>query len=170
MEGRKRGKYERKWGGGYANKERDQEYRKGRNEDPEDAKYQEQMEKPEDTQEVYRNKVEYYRNQFPNKGNMKGKMEEETGTFPTEDDETEPWNWEAHERAKQQDAGMEGSSNQNPHIPMYLEFPQYEQGMNKWQPPSPPKIPLSTEPKAPAWKKGKENMQEREQRPIKEKR
>ena len=101
-------------------------------------------------QEEYHNKVEYYRNQFPQKGAIKGAGKE-------------PGSGGMAEQARRGGKGMEGCSQQNPHVPMFIELPMREHTMSTWKPPSPPKVPLMTEPKASACVKGKREKKEPDQ-------
>ena len=64
------------------------------------------------------------------------------------------------EQAWQEGKGMEGSSQQNPYVPMFLELPMREHIMNTWKPPSPPKPPLMTVPKASACEREKGETRE----------
>ena len=52
-------------------------------------------------------------------------------------------------------AHMEGSSNRDPRLQQFIENPFAEALREEWKPPSPPAMPLMTQPKAP--RKGKKN-------------
>ena len=104
-------------------------------------------------QEEYRNKTEYYKNPFPEKGSMKGGKgwRPEPSQETTEEQEM-PTTMKIRQMPTK-NIHMEGSSNRAPRLNQFIENPFAEALREEWKPPSPPEMPLMTQPKA-GWSGG----------------